>query len=102
MKFTRNEQMRINNILRSRNIHNDQVKHINCFRFHKSEGKEHRMKKFELCCELYDKGIPFICECFTTDRSRKFDILNLIDNEVIEVETGHSYSKTDDVKEVKI
>jgi len=102
MKLTRGDWLKINEIIRKRNIAHDQVKHINCFRFHKSESTEHRQKKFDMCCELYDKGHPFICEAFTEDRKRKFDVLGLKDDIVYEIETGKSYSKKDDVKEVKI
>jgi len=102
MKTTKKDWLRINNILRSRNIAHDQTKHINCFRFHPTESKAHRDEKFRICSNLYDRGHPFLCEVWTADRKRRFDILDLEDDVVIEIETNFNVDKGDMVKTVRI
>jgi len=78
---------RINDVLRKRNIHHDQVKHINCIRLHPKESPAQRMKKIEIAVKLYEEGKPFLTEAWTSDRKKRFDVLNLIDDIDYEITT---------------
>jgi len=83
MKLTKKHYEKINKTIRTLNIDKDS-RQINIYRFTK-EGRWHRKKKFEICCELYDKGHPFLTEATANNRKQKFDIVDLLENEVIEV-----------------
>lgn len=103
MKYTRKDWMRIREVLRNRNIHHDQVRHINCIRIHPTESDEHFYEKVKVCRALFKEGKPFITEAWTNDRKQRFDILNLFDDEDIEIETGKSKKKQYKAdKEIKI
>lgn len=88
MKLTGKHWKRINQTIRDLKIDNDS-RHINHFRFHPTEGKTHRDTKFRICGEMYDNGRPFLCEAFAENRKHKFDIVDLLDGEVIEVDIGN-------------
>ena len=94
MKLTRNQQMRVNQILRDRDIDPSQQKFIGMLRFHPTETDAHADAKYALCRRLYKEGIPFISEALTRDRKKRFDVLELIDDIDHEVETGMSKNKT--------
>jgi len=102
MKLNRKEYFRINQILRERNIHWDQTKHLNCIRQHPIESDAHFDEKVKLCRQLYKQGHPFITEVWTTDRKMRFDILDLHLDEDIEVEKSRSSKKYKGDKEIKI
>lgn len=93
MKLTQKDQKRINDVLRSRDIHPDQYKHINCVRMHPTETDAHWEGKQRKCRQLYKEDRPFLCEVWTRDRKQRFDILELIDNLDIEISTGKSKNK---------
>lgn len=93
MKLTQEDQRILNNTLRSRDIHPDQVKHINCIRIHPTETWPHLKGKVAYCHRLYKDKKPFLTEVWTRDRKQRFDLLNLLDDEDIEFETGKSKDK---------
>lgn len=92
--------MRINQILKKRKIHRDQYNHINCIRIHPTESYEHFSEKCELAWNLFKAKKPFLTEAWTSDRKRRFDVLDLIDDIPYEIETGKSYDKKDDSRRV--
>ena len=94
MKLTQEDQRRVNDTLRARDIHPDQHKHINCVRPHPTETDPHWEGKQKECRRLYKAKLPYLTEVWTRDRSKRFDILNLLEDEVIEIETGMSKNKT--------
>ena len=83
MKLTKKEYEKINNTMRGLNIDKDS-RHINHFKF-VNESDSHRKEKFKICCELYDRKHPFLVEAFANNRKQHFDIVDLLENEVIEV-----------------
>ena len=87
------EWQKIRETLRKRRIHPDQVKHINCIRIHNKESRRHFLKKAEICYNLFKQKHNFITEAWTEDRRKRFDILDLVNNVDIEIETGKSKSK---------
>jgi hypothetical protein len=89
----KNDWKKINDTLRSRNIHHDQTKHIDCIRQHPTESDEHFKMKCKRARELFKEGKPFLTEVWTTDRRKRFDLLNLEDNVDEEFETGKSLFK---------
>lgn len=78
--MNKNTIIRVNSVLKKRDIHPDQFKFINCVKFHPKESKRQRLKKFEIASALYDEGKPFMTEVWTTDRKKRLDVLNLIDD----------------------
>lgn len=93
MKLTQQDQKRVNDVLRSRNIAHDQFKFMNCVRPHPTETDAHWGGKQKKCRELYNEGKPFLCEVWTADHKQRFDILDILDNINIEIETGKSKNK---------
>ena len=83
----------IRNCLRKRNIHPDQHKHINCIRIHPTETYEHFIEKCKQVWQLHKIGHDFLTEAWTENRKQRFDILDLIDDIDIEIETGKSKKK---------
>ena len=94
MKLTRNQQITVNNTLRRRDIDPSQQKHINCIRIHPTETENHFVAKCMICWQLYKDKHPFIAEVWTRDHKQRFDVLDLVDDVDIEIETGKSKSKT--------
>jgi len=84
MKLGKKEFERINQTLRELNIDRDS-RHINCFKF-ASEGHRHRRMKFKVCEELYEQGKPFLCEATANGGKQRFDVVDLLDGEVIEID----------------
>ena len=99
MKLTQQDQKRVNDVLRSRNIAYDQYKFINCIRIHPTETLAHLKGKVKYCHKLYKERKPFLTEVWTADHKQRFDILDLLDNLDIEISTGKSKNKkyTNDV-----
>ena len=93
MKLTKKEYIRINQVLRDRNIHWDQVKHINCVRPHPTESDEHAEWKHKECRKLYKMKHPYLTEVWTFDRKIRYDILDLKDDIDIEIDLSHSSKK---------
>lgn len=93
MKLTKNQQMRVNQILRDRDIDWSQAKHINCVRLHPTETPKHFMRKCELAYALHVLGRPFLTEVWTRDHKQRFDFLDLVDDLDYEIETGKSKDK---------
>ena len=93
MKLTQQDQKRVNDVLRARDIAHDQVKHINCIRIHPTETWAHLKGKVEYCHRLYKERKPFLTEVWTADHKQRFDILDILDNNNIEIETGKSKNK---------
>lgn len=95
MNPTKGEWTKINNTMRELNIDRS-CRQINHFKFHPAEGEWHRKKKFDICCSLYDAGKPFLCEAVgcVDGKQRRFDIIDLLENEVIEVESENNREKT--------
>ena len=85
MKIGKKEWEQINRTMRDLDIDKDS-RQINTFKFTK-EGEWHRKKKFDVCCQLYESNHPFLCEAYSNNKKRKFDIVDLIENEVIEIES---------------
>lgn len=94
MKLGPKEWKRIRDVLRARDIDHSQVKHINCVRMHPTETDEHWDGKQKLCRKLYKMKHPYICEVWTADHKKRYDVLDLEDDEDYEIETGKSKQKT--------
>lgn len=86
----------INRTLRKRRIHASQSKFINTVRHSQNESLEHFLAKAKKCHELYVAGKPYICECWTEDGKRRYDILSILDNEILEYETNEKVDKSAD------
>ena len=84
MKITKDIQKQINITMRELNIDRDS-RNINHIRIHPTEGFKHFKLKCEACWDLYQENKPFLCEAFANNRKQKFDVVNLIDNEVVEI-----------------
>jgi len=94
---------KIKHIFRELDLHPDQKKFINCVRFHPTESPEHRKAKFELACEDYDNGVPFIQEAWSSDRKRRMDHVRFVDDvdeRVLEIETTDK--RKDNAKTIRI
>ena len=93
--MNRNIWIRINHILKKHNISHDQFKHINCIRIHPTESDEHFLEKVKICRKLFKNGHQFLTEAWTVDRKRRFDIIDLIDDIIYEIETDNKIDKGD-------
>jgi len=102
MKLNRKDYIRVNQILRERNIDTSQFKHVNCCRHHQTESKEHWAAKVKTCYELYKKGHPYLTEVWTSDKKKRYDILDLKDNIDIEIEKSRSKKSYKGDREIKI
>lgn len=93
----------INDCLRERDIHHDQRRHINCIRIHPTESERHFLEKCRTAYKLFKSKHDFLSEAWVTNRSQRFDILDLTLNEDYEIETGLSKKKKYKAdKEVKV
>ena len=95
MKYNRKLWIQINNTLRERDIDPSQSKFINVVRHHVSETELHFLAKAKFCFSLYKSDTPYLCEAITKDHLRKYDILNLVDNQIVEIETSKKNIKKD-------
>ena len=84
MKITKNIQEKINKTMRELNIDRDS-RNINHIRIHPTEGVQHFKMKCEVCWNLYHENKPFLCEAFANNRKQKFDVVDLLENEVVEI-----------------
>ena len=73
----------MNKTMRELNIDRDS-RQINCIKIHPTEGEKHFKMKCELAYTLYNSNKPFLTEAFANNRKQKFDIIDLLENEVIE------------------
>lgn len=102
MKLTKKKLTTVNNTLRKRDIHWDQRQHINCIRIHNTESREHFLGKCKVAYELHQIGVPFITEAWTTDRKKRYDLLELLNDFDYEFETGKSKKKYKGDIEVRV
>jgi len=84
MKLTKKDYEKINKTMRDLKIDNDS-RQINCIKIHPTESEKHFKMKCEIAFSLYNNNKPFITEAFANNRKHKFDIVDLLENEVIEV-----------------
>jgi len=93
--MTRKKWLRINKVLRKRNIDPNQVKFINTVRHHITESDEHWKAKCDKCRELFLMKHDYISEVWTLDNKKRIDVLDLIDDIAFEFETDHKVNKPD-------
>jgi hypothetical protein len=91
--IARKDWLRINKILRERNIDPSQIKHINCIRMHPTESEKHFLAKAKRAFCFYKSKTPFLTEVWTKDHKKRYDLLHLIDDIDYEFETGKSKKK---------
>jgi len=84
MKFTKKQYEKINKAFRDLNIDSGS-RDIGIFKF-ASESKRHRMAKFKLCEEYWEEGKPFLCEATANNGKQRFDFVDLLKGEVIEID----------------
>ena len=84
MKITKKEWGKINKTMRELNIDRDS-RQINHIKIHPTESRKHFDMKCEIAFSLYNNNKPFLTEAFANKRKQKFDIIDLLDNEVIEI-----------------
>jgi len=83
MKLTKKQMETINKTMRELNIDRDS-RQLNCIKIHPAESKKHFDMKCEIAFSLYNNNKPFLTEAFANNRKQKFDIIDLLENEVIE------------------
>ena len=97
-----NKQEQINNSIRELDLEQGQAKTMNAIKIHQKEGEEHFKMKCKICWDLHKEDKDFLTEAYTKDRSRKFDIVDLIDCDVIEIESKLKNMKKDADKTIYI
>ena len=86
MNIKKEEWKTINSVLRELQIDKDS-RQINMIKIHgPKESWLHFMTKVKICWDLYQKGHPFLTEAWANNRKSKFDIVDLLENEVIEID----------------
>lgn len=92
----------INKVFRDLDLHPSQRKYVNCIRLHPTESLQHFKAKCEICRDMMLHDIPFLTEVWTADQKRRFDVVDLENGEVIEIECKKNVYKTDADKTIYV